>query len=104
MIPDLKDHLMRLVQILTSASKQTYAAIGFGLLVALLYFGIFFRRPGSFKEDVDNVGKIPILDRDYDYVDDEWSKLKIMIWIGLSVGAGFVAYYQLPHWFPGFFR
>lgn len=104
MFAELKDSLTRFIHVVTVASRATHAAVGVALLVAFLYFKIFFRRAGSFEEDLENSSKQSLLDRDYDYVDQEWSKLKILIWILLSVGCGIGAYHQLPKWFPGFFH
>jgi hypothetical protein len=84
-------------------TKLTYAAMGVAVVVAILYFGLFFRGFSGFKDDAEKAGKIPILDSDYDYVESKWSKEKIMIWILLSVGSGILAYYQLPEWFPHIF-
>jgi len=85
-------------------TKLTYAAIGVGLLVAFLYFRMFFGSVSGFEEDVENSGKTPILDKDYDYVESKWSGQKIMVWVFLSVGCGIAAYYQLPDWFPHLFK
>ena len=59
-----------------------------------MYFSVFFRGASGFREDVDKAGKIPVVDRDYDYVESKYSYTKIMIWILLSVGSGVLAYYQ----------
>jgi hypothetical protein len=75
-----------------------------GLLVAILYFGLFFRGASGFKDDVNKAGKIPIVHRDYDYVESKWSNNKLWIWICLSAGSGVLAYYQLPDWFPRLFK
>jgi hypothetical protein len=85
-------------------TKLKYSAIGIGLLVAFLYFKIFFRDSSGFEEEAENAGKMPIVNRDYDYVETQWSKGKIYVWIGLSVGCGIAAYYQLPQWLPHFFK
>jgi len=85
------------------ATLLTYAAIGVGLVVAFLYFTIFFRDVSGFEDDVEKSNKIPILDADYDYVDSKWSGEKIWAWVLLSVGSGILAYYQLPDWFPHIF-
>jgi hypothetical protein len=81
-------------------SKQLYAAIGITLIVAFLYFKAFFRDVSGFQDDVDKAGKTPILDKDYDYVETQWSSDKILVWAAVSVGSGALAYYQLPKWFP----
>jgi hypothetical protein len=44
--------------------------------------------------------KSPLVHRDYDYVDSNWSKVKMVIWLGLSVAGGWAAYYKLPDLFP----
>lgn len=85
-------------------TKLTYAAIGVSAFVAFLYFKLFFRDISEFKDDADKAGKIPIVDRDYDYVESKWSNGKITIWILLSVSSGIIAYYQLPDWFPHLFK
>ena len=103
MLHDLKEFYLILVHFFQRAGKQHYAAIGVGLLVAFLYFRIFFRDTSGFGEDVETAGKIPLVDRDYDYVESKWSYNKIIIWILLSVGSGVLAYYQLPDWFPRWF-
>ena len=104
MFRDIKDNLMRWFHLLNGASKLTYVATGVGLLVAFLYFKLFFGDRGGFKQDVENDAKIPILDKDYDHVESQWSYNKILIWILLSVGSGVLAYHQLPAWFPNLFR
>jgi hypothetical protein len=104
MFTNLKENLLPWLHALAGASKLTYAAIGIGLLVALLYFKLIFGDRGGFKQDVENDAKIPLLDKDYDFVDSRWSHNKILIWILLSAGSGVLAYHQLPGWFPNLFR
>ena len=82
----------------------TCAAVGVGLLVAVLYFRIFFGGFRGFGKDVDNSASDPLLDVDYDYVESQWSTNKIVIWLLLSFGCGVLAYHQLPGWFPNLFR
>lgn len=84
-------------------TKLTYASIGVGLLISILYLRIFFRNPSGFGDDLSKANKIPIVDKDYDYVEKEWSKDKILLWFIISVGSGFLAYHQLPEWFPHLF-
>jgi len=103
MLHSLKEFFSIPVQFFQQAGKLHYAAIGIGLLVAFLYFRLFFRDASGFSDDVDKAGKIPLLDRDYDFVEKKWSNNKIMIWILLSVGSGVLAYHQLPDWFPRWF-
>jgi hypothetical protein len=96
--------LRTIYRLLANGDKLTYAALGVGLLVAILYFRIFFRNPSGFKEDVIQSEKIPLLDRDYDPVESNWSGNKITIWVLISVGCSIAAYYQLPDWFPHVFK
>lgn len=78
-------------------TKLTYAAIGISLFVAFLYFRIFFRDVAGFEEDVENTAG-------NDHVNSRWSNGKITVWLLLSVGCGIAAYYQLPQWFPHWFK
>jgi hypothetical protein len=84
------------------ATGRTYAAIGIGLFFALLYFGIFFKGFSGFKDDVEESQKRSIWGIYYDY-ETGWARIKIMIWILISLGCGVLAYYQLPQWFPHVF-
>ena len=101
---------MHILHALTGASRLTYASVGVGLLIALLYFKLFFRDSAGFTEDTENAAKAFWLRRwvfwypNSQYVDYKWSEMKVLIWIGLSVGSGILAYYQLPGWFPQVFQ
>jgi uncharacterized membrane protein len=86
-----------------NADKRTYAAIGIALFVAFLYFGAFFRNASGFKDDVDKATDVPVLDKDYDPVESQWSDNKISIWLLISVVTGVLSYYKLPDWFPTIF-
>src|SRR6266550_1642475 len=88
----------------TGVPPLTCAAVGVGLLVAVLYFKLFFGNFRGFGKDVGNSGSDPLLDDDYDYVESQWSSNKILIWLLLSFGCGWLAYHQLPGWFPDLFR
>jgi hypothetical protein len=87
----------------TGLSPLTCAAVIVGLLVAVLYFKIIFGGFGEFRQDVRNNAKIPLLHRDFDHVESQWSRSKILIWILLSIGCGVLAYYRLPGWLPSLF-
>src|SRR5215469_17127071 len=95
--------MLKDISALFHATRLTYAAIAFGLIIGFFMFQILFKDVSGFKEDVENTEKEPILDKDYDYVEQGWSKNKIMIWLLVSVGSGALAYYRLPellpHWF-----
>ena len=69
----------------------TYASIGIGLLMAVLYFGIIFRDIDGFKENLAEDGVA-------------WqANPRLLFWIMISVGCGILAFYQLPEWFPHVF-
>jgi len=112
MFDEVKNGFVRVLDILMSTSRLTYASVGVGLLVAFLYFKLFFQDASQFGEDAKNTAKLEYTRRNvffpfrwlYDRTDFQWSELKIIIWIGLSVGSGILAYYQLPEWFPNLFR
>jgi hypothetical protein len=119
MFDELRNGCVRLLHVLMSASKLTYASVGVGLLVAFLYFKIFFQDASQFEEDAKNTARLEYMRRRsyvpfgwltgwtnwfVDKTDYQWSELKIIIWIGLSVVCGVLAYYQLPEWFPNVFR
>ena len=102
---------MRLMEVAESTSNLTYASIGVGLVFAFLFFKIIFRAPGSFAHDLENSRKTHMFEREHwkrmfdgNDVDRQWSKLKIFIWLALSVAGGWAAHYKLPELFPNFFR
>jgi len=103
MLHDLIEFFLIPVQFFQRAGKQHYAAIGVGLFIAALYFGIFFRGVSGFVDDLEKSGKVPLVHKHYDHVEAKWSHSKVMIWICLSVGSGVLAFYQLPGWFPRWF-
>lgn len=108
----LRQEFAKLVYVVTHASKLTYASWGVGLVVAILYFKLIFLSGCRFAEDVRNIG------RGYwlkyfclwpfrwllHYEEIQWSKIKVFVWIALSVGSGVLAYHQLPQWFPNVFK
>ena len=110
MFVEVREHMVHLLQAVTGASRLTYASIGVGLLIAFLYFKLFFKNSTGFAEDTENAAKMFWLRRwvfwyrSSQYVDWQWSEMKVLVWIGLSVGSGILAYYQLPGWFPQVFR
>ncbi len=111
MLAELKQQFMRLMEVAQSTSNLTYASIGVGLVFAFLFFKIMFGAPGSFQEDLDNARKRYWWERNFweqmidgNYVDRQWSKLKIFIWLALSVAGGCAAHHKLPELFPKLFR
>ena len=86
------------------ANRLTVVSVGIGILVAFLYFQAFFRDASGFGLDVEEAAKPAWWLFGCNRVDSEWSHLKITVWLLLSVGTGVIAYYQLPGWFPAFFK
>jgi hypothetical protein len=77
------------------ADRLTWTSIGVTVVVGFLYFRLFFPRRDGFNDIPDDYTKGP---------DYEWMKLKIFAFILISVGAGVLAYHQLPDWFPHIFK
>jgi len=109
-IAEVKADAMHLFQVVTSASKLTYASVGIGLFIAVLYFKLFFQDSDGFAEDAENTAEMlstprwMFWSRRSSYIDCQWSEIKIITWLGISVGCGVLAYYQLPAWLPQVFR
>jgi hypothetical protein len=76
------------------ATGLTYAAIGVGLFMAVLYFRIIFEDFSGFREALADCGGGLYRSR---------MSPQIVIWIMISVGCGALSYYQLPGWFPHLF-
>lgn len=80
--------------VIVGGTRLIWAAASIGLVVAILYFRIFFGSWDNFR--------------------DAWSEFwrgllrrqfagRISFWIIISVGSGMLAYYQLADWFPHLF-
>jgi hypothetical protein len=95
MLTSLKEFVAIFVRFFTEADKLTYFALGIGLIVAAFYFQLFFRKRDGFNDLPEDLKQGP---------DFQWRKLKILMWIFISAGSGMLAYYQLPDWFPNFFK
>lgn len=74
--------------------KAMYAAIALGLVIAILYFRIFFKDLSDFKDAWFDFGR-GLPSRQF--------SPRVSFWLIISVGSGFLAYYQLPGWFPHLF-
>lgn len=83
-----------IVNFFVHGTKATYAAIGVGLVMAVLYFGIFFKDLSDFRDAWSDFGR--------DLVLRQFSA-RISFWLIISIGSGMLAYYQLPEWFPHLF-
>jgi hypothetical protein len=92
------------MDMITGLSRQVWAAIGVGVFIAALFFKLIF---GDFQGFVEGVRywlqTILYSAVRGEWTEKEWGALKLFVWIALSVGCGLLAYYQIPHWLPGFF-
>jgi hypothetical protein len=92
------------MDMITGLSRQVWAALGVGVFIGALFFKLIF---GDFQGFVECVRYW--FQPDFvsfvrgEWMEDKWGSLKFFIWIALSGGCGILAYYQLPHWLPGFF-
>lgn len=99
-LTQIYEKVVGVLQMLKNASPLDYAAVGVGVLIAVLYFKIVFG--GFYRDPSDHagggwwpLGRAVVLN---------WGTLKLIIWVGLSVGAGFLAHHQLPRMFPQWFH
>ena len=70
--------------------------VGTSLFMAAVLFKLFFRDWKDFNSGVDSLFR--------NMAKQNWSTVKVWVWLLFSVGFGFASYYQLPKWFPDFFR
>jgi hypothetical protein len=76
------------------SAKAMYGAVSVGLVVAVLYFRIFFKSLSDFQDAWVDFGR-GLFSRQL--------SARISFWIIISAGSGMLAYYQLPEWFPHLF-
>jgi hypothetical protein len=77
------------------ADRLTWASIAVSVVTGYLYFRLFFPKRDGFNEIPDDYTS---------RADFKWLELRMMMFILVSVGAGLLAYHQLPDWFPHAFR
>jgi hypothetical protein len=95
MLKDDQEFFRTIYQFFASANRLTWTSIGVTVMMGFLYVRLFFPKPNGFND-------IP-----YGYTrraDYQWLRLRVIIFIMISVGAGVLAYHQLPDWFPNTFR
>ena len=85
---------------LEDVSRVTWVSLGLAVLFAVLTARVFFASLEEFGNGLSNLGRRRFLRS----TDEDWSGLKIWVWILLSAAVGFSAHYQLPKWFPDFFK
>ena len=94
----LKDDLefFRIIyRFFVDADKLTWTAIGLSALVGFFFFRAFFPKKDGFNDLPDDFTQGP---------DYQWLRLKIMMYVLIIGGTGFLAYHQLPDWFPHAFK
>lgn len=74
-----------------AAIMLVFLSIATGLIMGMLYFGLFFGNRGNFSHPPEDLNQA---------VDFQWFKTKILVWAAISAGSGLLAYYELPGWFP----
>lgn len=85
---------LAIVDFFVHGTRAMYAAIGIGLVMAIVYFGIFFKDLSDFQDAWSDFSR--------GLVSRQFSG-RISFWLIISIGSGFLAYYQLPEWFPHLF-
>jgi hypothetical protein len=100
-VAEIKSYVIHVWHVATTASLLAYSSVGMGVFIAALYFKICFKDFAGFRDSVDSFieWQSPLHLRLLN-----WDALKLIIWVLLSVGAGFLAHHQLPQWFPRLFH
>jgi len=86
-IYSLKQFFLIPVRFFQNATPLTYASLAVAAAIGILYYKIMFRSPDGAA--------------DFDY---QWSKWKVIAFIGICVLTYLAAYDRLPIWFPSVFR
>ena len=82
-----------------------FASLGLGAFVAFCFFKPFFGDWSGFRECIRYwfTSDLISLFRG-EWTEDRWASLKLFVWLALSVGTMFLAYYQLPDKLPHMFH
>ena len=101
----LKTHLVDLITWATSGTKLTYAAVGVGVILALVLFRLFFKNLAGFVHCIGfSLVSQPNTAAAGQLGQSKWSRAKLLIWTLLPTGSGVAAYSQLPKLFPTVFH
>ena len=96
---------MNPIQFIESISLLTYASIGVSVLVALLFFRVFFDDVGDFLDCIVLAFQPEIITIFRgQWSDSQWAGVKVTLWLLPSIVSGYLAYSQLPASFPGVFH
>ena len=101
----IKEQLTEAMNWAASGTKLTYAALGVGLVVALVLFRVFFKHVPGLIHSVGfsvSTGKNPDLAAQPSLGTS--SRLKLLLAVVLPAACGYAAYLLLPKWFPTMFQ
>jgi hypothetical protein len=104
MVADIKDFFVILFQFYTGPTIVVLTPLALCTVITFLYFKMFFRNVEGFKNDVENAGRIPFYNKDYNFAESLWSFEKINFWIFISLICSSMAYPQAAVWFPHWFN
>lgn len=91
MLKDDAEFFRMIYDFFAHGTRLTYAAMGVAILMAVLYFRIIFEDWDGFQDALNN---------SWNY---RGMSPQLMLWLMISIGSGFLAYYQFPGWFPHIF-
>lgn len=95
-MPKDKFEFFRIIyRFFADADRLTWISTGVAVVTGFLYFRFFFPKRDGFNQVPDDYTAGP---------DYQWLKWKVIMFILISAGAGVLAYYQLPEWFPRAFK
>ncbi|EEF58978.1 hypothetical protein [Pedosphaera parvula] len=92
----LKEFFLIWVEFFRHATRLEYCSLAIAGTIGFLWFKIMFRKPDGFDQH-------PTIDY-RDPVDGRWAGEKAMLLLLMAFGSYWLAYYQLPDWFPTFFH
>ena len=99
----IKTHATDAMHWAASGTKLTYAAIGVGLVVALILFKIFFKDfPGLFHSIGYSISSQPN-GAAAGATPTKGSRIKLLLGLALPIGAAYASYVYLPRFFPTVF-
>jgi hypothetical protein len=101
----IKTHLSEAMTWAQSGTKLTYAAIGVGVVLALVLFRLFFKNlPGLMHCIGFSMSSQPNAVVGGQMGQSRGSRVKLILWALVPTGSGYAAYLQLPKLFPSVFH
>lgn len=99
----IRDFLAALLHFYTGPAVIVLTPLVTTLLIGYLYFKVIFKNVEGFETDAENVGRVPLYNKDYYFADALMSLGKIYLWVIISVVCACRAYPQAAVWFPHWF-